>query len=335
MYKISIIIPIFNVEQYLERALKSILNQTMNLTDLEVIMVDDKSSDNSRSIIEEYENQYDNFKAVYLKTNSGGAGVPRNEGLKIASGKYVMFLDPDDEFALDMCETLYNRIEDSNAEVVKCNHKLVYRDSTKIEYQFDKNIDEVKINCKSDLPPNKVSVCNAIHNREFIEKNNLKFLNLKSSEDMMFSFNEFFNANKIIILNNYAGYKYYTNPTVSHSRTPTEENLDVILESYFIARDLIKKNNRTDIYYDFFSTLCFGLFSRMLDYNGDKKKYFKRFYEFEKSLKCTLKFRYKWMNIINKILMKNRISSAVFLFNVFNLIRKTPIIKFYRKLLYK
>ena len=325
--------PIFNTEKYIERSFHSILNQTMDLNDIEVIMVDDCSTDNTRNIVKEYEKKYPNFKAVYHTENSGGCAVPRNSGLKVANGKYIMFLDPDDEYAPDMCETLYNKIVNSNVEIVKCNHELIINNKSKIDYQFDKSVSEIKIDCKKDLPSSSVSVCNTIHDRKFLKKNNLIFPEIKNSEDMIFSINEFFNANTIIILNNYAGYKYYTNPEVSHQMSATRENLDAVIESYFITRDIIKEHDRTGIYQNFFSTLCFQYFLRLLNYEGNKKEYFNKFYEFEKSLGCTLTFKYSWMNIVNKFIVKNHITTAIFVFDAINLIRKTPIIKIYRKLL--
>ena len=75
--------PIFNVEEYIERSLKSILNQTMDLNDIEVIMVDDCSTDNSRMIIERYSHDYSNFKGLYHEKNSGGCAIIRILGKKI------------------------------------------------------------------------------------------------------------------------------------------------------------------------------------------------------------------------------------------------------------
>ena len=190
MYKISIILPIFNVEKYIERALNSILNQTIDLDDIEVIMVDDCSTDNTKNIIKKYESNYKNFNAIYLEKNSGGASIPRNTGLDAATGRYIMFLDPDDEYASDMCETLYNKIENSDAKLVKCNHKLITPTSSKIEYQFDKKISEVEIDCDKELPPETSSACNAIRKREFLVENNIKFPKLKVTEDVIFSLDE-------------------------------------------------------------------------------------------------------------------------------------------------
>lgn len=322
---------IFNVEKYIERSFKSILNQTMDLNDIEVIMVDDCSTDNTRNIVKAYEEKYPNFKSVYHEKNSGGCAVPRNSGLKVATGKYIMFLDPDDEFAPDMCETLYNKIETSDAEIVKCNHELVNPTFSKIAYQYDKSLPEIQINCKTELPPNSVSVCNTIHESKFLKNNNIWFPELKNSEDMVFSIVEFFNANTMIILNNYAGYKYYTNEEESHQGKATDENLEAVIESYFITRDIIKKQNRTEIYFKLFSKLCFQYFARLLNYTGNKKQYFVKFHEFEKSLDCTLKFEFMWMNIVNKFIVKNHISTAIFVFDTFNLIRNSPLVHIYRR----
>lgn len=136
MYKISIIIPIFNVEKYLERALNSIINQTMDFRDIEVIMVDDCSTDNSKKIIEEYSNKYSNFIGIYHEKNSGCAAIPRNTGLKAASGDYIMFLDPDDEFFLNACETLYNNIEKYDADVVFGRYIKKYEHNCFVEKSY-------------------------------------------------------------------------------------------------------------------------------------------------------------------------------------------------------
>ena len=244
-----------------------------------------------------------------------------------------MFLDPDDEYAPDMCETLYNKIKNNNVEIVKCNHNLIINNKSIIDYNYGENISEIILNCKQDAPSTSVSVCNAIHDRKFLEKNNITFPELKNAEDGIFSITEFFKANKMIILNNYAGYKYYTNPEISHSMKGTAENLEIILSGLFTIRDIIKKNGRSEIYHDYFSVYSFQFFLRVLNYNGNKKKYFKRFYEFEKSLNCTLTFKYSWLNLVNKFIVNNHITLAVFVFNGLNLIRKTPFIKIYRKLL--
>ena len=86
MYKISIIIPTYNVEKYLRDLLESIVNQTMNFREMQVIMVDDLSKDNTRDIIDEYTTKYSNFIGIKLGKNNKVAGTARNEGMKVAKG---------------------------------------------------------------------------------------------------------------------------------------------------------------------------------------------------------------------------------------------------------
>ncbi len=331
MYKISIIIPVFNVENYLKRALNSILNQTMDLSDIEVIMIDDCSTDNSKAIIKEYAEKYVNFTAIYLDENSGGAARPRNFGLKKSTGKYVMFLDPDDEFAEDMCETLYNKIEEKNVELVKCNHHNIGVNFSRFDYHYDKSIKEVELDCSKDLPCDKVSVCNVIHNRQFLEKNNLYFEELPSGEDILFSITEFLNAKKMIYLNNYHGYKYYTNEEISHSMTPNEKNIESALTSFIKTKEVIESKNRQDILAHIFSKRTVSFFLRLINYNGDKKKYLKQFYEFEKSLNIELDMDFLWLRILNKMIMKRQFTLANLYINSLNFIRKSSILTLYRR----
>ena len=143
MYKISIILPIFNVEKLLERALNSIINQTMDLADIEVIMVDDCSTDSSRKIMEKYSNKYPNFISLYHQENSGGCGLPRNTGLEVASGEYVMFLDPDDEYMADNCEILYETIKKFDADIAFGRYMRVYPHLNKFEVSFSPFMDNI------------------------------------------------------------------------------------------------------------------------------------------------------------------------------------------------
>ena len=118
MYKITIILPTFNVEGYLKRAFNSLLTQSIGFTNLQIIFVDDCSTDNSRDIIDAYANTYDNVFSIHLPTNSGAAGKPRNVGITYAMADYLLFLDPDDYLLKDACKTLYDHILKSNTDIV-------------------------------------------------------------------------------------------------------------------------------------------------------------------------------------------------------------------------
>lgn len=118
MYKISIIIPVYNVGKYLSNCIESLERQTIGFDNLEIIIADDCSTDDSKLIMMEYEKKFANVKCVYLNKNSGAAGAPRNEALKIATSDYIMFLDSDDEYYDDACQVLFKKIEITNADCV-------------------------------------------------------------------------------------------------------------------------------------------------------------------------------------------------------------------------
>jgi len=331
MYKISIM-PCFNVEDYIERSFKSILNQTMDLKNIEVIMVDDCSTDNTKNIIKEYDEKYSNFKAVYHETNSGGCAIPRNSGLKVATGKYIMFLDPDDEYAQDMCEIMYNKIEETDVDLVKCNYEGVFPTYSVLDYPFDKNINVLKINCGVDLPPNEFHVCTGICKKSFLDEKNIKFADLKNGEEFLFSLTEYVNADVMIFLNHYHGYKYHTNETISHASHPSKKNLDAILNSFYLVKELLENNNRPDIVKQFYSRTPIAFFLRLLDYDGDKKEYLKKYYELEKSLNVKLTMEYRWLDILNKLLMKKQFTLCLHYMNTMKFIRNSPLVGAYRKL---
>lgn len=106
-YKISVIIPVYNVEFYLERCLLSLKNQTIGFENLEIIFIDDCSTDRSAFLIHKFIDKFENVKGIFLESNSGSAGKPRNFGIDVASADYLMFLDPDDFYTNDACEILY------------------------------------------------------------------------------------------------------------------------------------------------------------------------------------------------------------------------------------
>ena len=102
--------PVYNAEKELNAAIDSIINQSLGFEKIELIIVDDCSTDNSRNIISDYANEYDNIVPVFLDENSGLPGKPRSLGIKYASADYISFLDSDDEYLKEGLENLYNTI---------------------------------------------------------------------------------------------------------------------------------------------------------------------------------------------------------------------------------
>lgn len=131
--KISIIVPIYNVEKYIRKCIESIINQTYK--NIEIILVDDGSPDNCGKICDDFSQKDSRIKVIHKK--NGGLSDARNKGSKIATGEYIMFVDSDDYIELTACEELYNIIIDSNADIVCYNFKKVD--------EFGKTIDNKKI----------------------------------------------------------------------------------------------------------------------------------------------------------------------------------------------
>lgn len=121
MTTVSIIVPCYNVEQYLSKCLDSLINQTLH--DIEIICIDDKSTDNTLKILQDYAKQDKRIK-LFSHSKNQGVSVARNLGIKHATGQYLGFVDPDDWVDLDFYEKLYTRAIKTNAAVIKGVYKI-------------------------------------------------------------------------------------------------------------------------------------------------------------------------------------------------------------------
>ena len=198
--KVSIVVPVYNVEKYIDRCLESLVNQT--LKDIEIIVVNDGSTDNSKEVIEKYQKEYPEMLKVYTIKNSGAAKA-RNIGLEKASGEYIGFVDSDDFVSKTMFEELYNKAINDNADVVKCAYYKVQEDKyieKEIETEFDygKSIREDKSILINSTP----YIWNKIFKKELIDKYKIKFPDIRIYEDLVFTYKLFMVANKISKVNN-------------------------------------------------------------------------------------------------------------------------------------
>ncbi|MEI0749670.1 glycosyltransferase [Brachyspira pulli] len=197
MIKVSIIVPVYNVEKYLEKCLDSIINQT--LKDIEIICIDDCSSDSSYSILERYSYK-DSRIIIYKNIKNSGSGFSRNVGLSKAKGEYIGFIDSDDYIDKRYFEELYNTAKKYNSDIVNTNNFCHYnvftkelKNSTKkLNGEGNLNVDTSIIiesmrnwfNMKYNLNRN---VCFKIFKNEYLSKNNIKFLMDFLGEDFCFS----------------------------------------------------------------------------------------------------------------------------------------------------
>ena len=119
MKKVSIIVPVWGVEKYISKCLESLVNQTLD--DIEIILVNDGSPDNSQKIIDEYVKRYPQKVISYIKEN-GGQGSARNYGIKVATGEFISFVDSDDYIELNMVEKMYIKAKKDKSDIVICGN---------------------------------------------------------------------------------------------------------------------------------------------------------------------------------------------------------------------
>lgn len=192
MPKVSVIVPFYNVEQYIGKCLESLVNQT--LQDIEIILVNDGSKDGSKEIAVQYTEKYPN-KIVYLEKTNGGLSDARNYGMKHTTGEYIAFLDSDDYVELNTYEKLYNKAIEKGADMVECDFYWEYP---------EKKIHDKNANYKneSDRYANaRVVAWNKLYKREVLLNSNIEFPKGLRYEDVEFFYKMLPQLNKIELIN--------------------------------------------------------------------------------------------------------------------------------------
>ena len=223
--KISVIIPVYNMEKYLKRCMDSIINQTFR--ELEIILVDDGSKDSSGKLCDEYKALDKRVKVIHKK--NAGLGFARNSGIEIATGEYVSFVDSDDYVRTDMYEKLYGRIKKENADTCIFGFQRMIGDKTdytrtgalKGTFSGKDVFDKVFLNILGSEPSCKedfliVWQCSwlSLYSLDIIRKNKLLFPSERVfiSEDILFNTDYYIKSNCVTILNE-ALYYYCLNET--------------------------------------------------------------------------------------------------------------------------
>lgn len=194
--KVSVIIPVYNVEKYLKRCVDSVLNQSFR--DYEILLINDGSTDGSWKIIKDYLGKYPLQIKAYSKEN-GGLSSARNYALDRVNGEYVTFLDSDDYLDSDYLERLYKAAKDNNSDMVCSGQKKVGADGhtlAVLSYPVDKNPSCIL---------RRLNISGKIYRREYIEKHHMRFADGKIYEDDPFNLVMLFLAKNFVILH-YEGY---------------------------------------------------------------------------------------------------------------------------------
>ena len=201
MYKISVILPIHNTEKHLHAAITSLINQTLGFENLQVILVNDGSTDGTKQLIEQYVSEHANIESIHFDVASGAAGKPRNAGLEVAKADFVMFLDPDDTYLENTCELLYNLMIEHKSDVVVGRTQGISAQGP-YEIPFSSPLlNEQHINIKIEqlvpLLQEFIHLNASIYSRAFIEKHGFTFMVGRATQDALFTEQVFLKADNI------------------------------------------------------------------------------------------------------------------------------------------
>ena len=241
---ISVIIPMYNVENYIGECLDSLLAQTFR--DFEIILVDDLSTDNGFEIVKSYVERFGGrLKLAQMKKNSGGASRPRNVGLQLASGEYIFFVDSDDFIMLNALETLYNAAKEYDAEVVyyaaqydirQPNDVYIHRDGlhekllkegledkpTLTVDDTDKILDDFLLTPEGNL----CGPCTKFIRRDFLLKHEITFPNIAIGEDFIWCINVYCHVKRFLrIPAPLYFYRRYNTESVSQTKKEPAEQI--------------------------------------------------------------------------------------------------------------
>lgn len=239
-YKVSVIVPVYNVEKYLRQCLDSLISQT--LKDIEIIIVNDGTKDNSQGIIDEYVKRYSNVKA-YIKEN-GGLGSARNYGIKKASGEYLAFIDSDDYVKEDMIEQLYNAAKKEDADYLICDYIVTYDDHKEVD-KINKGIRTLNNNYKKDGILSPLYAWNKFVKKDLIVNNDLNFSEGLWYEDLPVTTILFALANKTFYLNKPLYYYRQRSGSIMNSKY-NEKMFDIFVAMNkvyegFVSRELLNE----------------------------------------------------------------------------------------------
>ena len=247
MPKVSVIIPVYNAEKYLRQCLDSVVNQT--LREIEIICVDDGSTDGSLAILQEY--AANDARVKVLTQENQGAGVARNNGMAAAHGEYFAFWDADDFFELSACEVLFSQAAQVNADVVIHNADLYNEDLHEyvavnwlVNYAY---LPKEEVFNRETVPDTLFQIafggpCNKLYRQELIHSHHLRFPAMRSLEDVPFVYTALAVADRITHADSVLAH-YRRKESKKGLVSQIDKYPDRIFESYRILKDNLTQEN--------------------------------------------------------------------------------------------
>ncbi len=248
MPKVSVVVPIYNVEKYIKKCLDSLVNQT--LQEIQIILVNDGSTDESGNIAKEYASKYTN-KIIYLEKENGGLSDARNFGMRYTEGEYIAFLDSDDYVENTMYEEMYNKALQENSDYVECDFLWEYPDKVKKDKRIPYS------NKKEMLTNVRVVAWNKLIKREILEKNNISFPKGLRYEDIEFTYKLIPYLNKVSYVDK--EFVHYVQRNNSIANVQNERTAEV----FTIFDNIIKYYQEKNFYEEYKEELEYS-YSRIL-----------------------------------------------------------------------
>ncbi len=336
---ISVIIPVYNVEKYLRQCLDSVINQTFK--DIEIIVINDCSTDNSLQIIEDFADKYNNIKVINNKKNEG-LYKTRNIGLEIAAGQYIGFVDSDDYIEKNMYEIMYLKAKDTNADIISCNYFIIFCNTKgketlkKIDFSHSIQLLEIsknKLVGAEDILFDTPVSWNKIFRKDFLTKNRIKFdSEIKTTYDAYFNRICFFKADKIVYIPDFLYfYRKFRKESIRNKK-----DIKNIHDFFTVSQSLInyvKENNLKNVlpYCNYIAIKTLYLVYTQIQ-NDYKNEFFNKMHDFLKnnSINSMRQFYfknrkfnllslsyYKYLMItgLNILIIKTIINKNILLFN--------------------
>ena len=269
---VSVVVPVYKVEKYLDRCVKSLVNQTYK--DIEIILVDDGSPDSCPGLCDEYRNKYENIRVVHKK--NGGLSSARNAGLSEAKGEYVGFVDSDDDVDVHMYERMYQVITSEKVDFVMSDYIRVLDEGNQYlktldiqEGRYDKAAIREKIFPQLIMGENLeygplLSVWHCLYRTEFLKEHQLTFdEEVRWSEDNIFSAFAGYYADSFYYLKGEGLYHYYNNPgTITTAYRPGAWNvyctMNRHLHQFFDSVSEYDFQRQLKLHMIFYSCNCMG-----------------------------------------------------------------------------
>lgn len=300
--KVSIIVPIYNVEKYLERCVTSILNQTYK--NIEVLLIDDCATDTSGKIAKKFE-QKDSRCRYIKREKNGGLSAARNTGVENATGEYLSFVDSDDWVSENFTAHLVNKAKEQDADITVCDYIMIDDSGKETKANTLENLDD-NSKLEDKIAYIRNHVVTKLFKRDFFIKQNLKFPEeIKRAAEMGLSIPILTRTNKIAILNEALYYYYQRSNSLSNNRKP--ERID--LSFYSKAFENVIKNAKglypEEIEYHGILEMIYGKTMLMIRHKYSNKEIKEHLRKFDKRFPNWRKNKYiKNMVFLKKVFVK-------------------------------